>query len=67
MGSLFPSSFERSLDCFGYLSSAEVPNIRFMEVVFEKLSGQPRLEEGLLDENNIEAWLNKVCPESRKL
>ena len=67
MGSLFPSSFENSLDCFGYLGWAEVPNVRFIEIVFDKVSAQPRVEEGLLHERNIEAWLDKVCSEIREM
>lgn len=67
MGSLFPSSFEHSLNCFGYLGWAEVPNVRFIEVVFDKVTGQPRVEEGLLHEKNIEAWLDMVCSEIREI
>ena len=65
MGSLFPSSFEKSLDCFRYLGWAEVPNVRFIEIVFDKATAQPRIEEGLLHERNIKAWLDKVCSEIR--
>ncbi|CAD6594358.1 MAG: hypothetical protein ASARMPRED_009242 [Alectoria sarmentosa] len=66
MGSLFPSSFEHSLNCFGYLGWAEVPNVRFFEVVFDKVTARPRIEEGLLHEKNIKAWLDKVCSEIRE-
>ena len=61
MGSLFPSSFEHSLNCFGYLGWAEIPNVQFIEIVFDKDAAQPRIEEGLLHEKNIEAWLDRVC------
>ena len=60
MESLFPSSFEHSLNCFEYLGWAEVPNIRFIEIVFDKVTAQPRFVEGLLHEKNIEAYLDKV-------
>ena len=60
METLFPSSFEHSLNCFRYLGWAEFPNIRFIEIVFDKVTGQPRIEEGLLHERNIEAYLDKV-------
>lgn len=66
MGSLFPSSFEHSLDCFGYFGWAEIPNVRFIEVVFDKVTAQPRFEEGLLHEKNIEAWLDKVWSNIRE-
>ena len=61
MESLFPSSFELSLNCFKYLGWAKVPNVRFIEIVFDKVTAQPRIEEGLLHEKNIEAYLDKVC------
>ena len=67
MGTLFPSSFELSLDCFEYLGWAEVPNVRFIEIVFDKVAAQPRINEGLLHEENIEAWLDKVCSDIREL
>ena len=60
MGSLFPLSFELSLNCFAYLGWAEVPNVRFIEIVFDKVTAQSRIEEGLLHGKNIEAWLDKV-------
>ena len=63
METLFPSAFEHSLDCFEYLGWAEVPSIRFIEIVFDKVTAQPRIEEGLLQERNIEAYLDKVCSE----
>lgn len=67
MGSLFPSSFELSLNCFEYLGWAEVPNVRFIEIVFDKVAAQPRIKEGLLHKENIEAWLDMVCSDIREL
>ena len=67
MGSLFPSSFEHSLNCFQYLEWAEIPNVRFIEIVFDKVTAQARIEEDLLNEKNIEAWLYKVCADIREL
>ena len=67
MGSLFPSSFEHSLNCFDYLGWADVPNVRSIDVVFDKVTGQPRIEESLLHEKNIEAWLDKVYTEIREI
>lgn len=70
MGSLFPSSFELSLNCFTYLGWAkvpEVPKVRFIEIVFDKVAAQPRIKEGLLRKENIEAWLDKVCSDIREL
>lgn len=66
MGSLFPSSFEHSLNCFDYLDWAEVPNIRFLEIVSDKVTAQPRIEEGLLHQKNIKVWLDKVCLKIRE-
>ena len=67
MGSLFPSTFERSLNCFRYLGWAEVPNVQFIEIVFDKVTAQPRIEEGLLHKRNIEAYLDKVCSGIREM
>ena len=67
MGSLFPSSFELSLNCFEYLGWAEVPKVRFIEIVFDKVAAQPRIKEGLLHKENIEAWLDEVCSDIREL
>lgn len=67
MGTLFPSSFELSLDCFAYLGWAAVPNVRFIEIVFDKVAAQPRIKEGLLHKENIEAWLDKVYSDIREL
>ena len=67
MESLFPSSFEHSLDCFRYLGWAEVPNVRFIKIVFDKVTARPRIEEGFLHEKNIEAYLDKVCSGIREM
>ena len=67
MGTLFPSSFEPSLDRFRYTGWAKVPNVRFIEIVFDKVAAQPRIKEGLLHKENIEAWLDKVCSDIREL
>ena len=63
---LFPSSFEHSLNGFKYSGWADVPNVRFIDIVFDKVTAQPRVEEGLLDEKNIEAYLDKVGSEVQK-
>lgn len=70
MGSLFPSSFELSLNCFTYMEwaePAEVPNVRFIEIVFDKVAAQPRIKEGPLRKENIKAWLDEVCSDIREL
>lgn len=67
MGTLFPSSLELSLDRFEYKGWAEVPNVRFIDIVFDKVAAQPRIKEGLLHKENIEAWLDKVCSDIREL
>lgn len=67
MGSLFPSFIELSLNCYTYLGWAEVPNVRFIEIIFDKVAAQPRIKEGLLHKENIEAWLDEVCSDIREL
>ena len=64
---LFPSLFEHSLNFFNYSGWAEVPNVRFIDIVFDKVTAQPRIEEGLLHEKNIEAYLDKVRSDIRKM
>ena len=61
------SKYDLYFDCYRYMGWAEFPNVQYIEIVFDKATGKPRIEEGLLHEENIEAWLDKVRSEIHEL
>lgn len=64
---MFPSFIEESVGKIAFFPSSQYPNaLTFLDVVHDDVTRKTCVEEGTLDDDTVQAWLEKVPSANRR-